>query len=84
MVSDRVLGVACVGCSARSRCGDIRVGAVEEGAERNKEFGIWCALGGIGATTAWLIGGPLVDGPGWEWTVHDDLPEILRGTVDEF
>src|SRR5690349_12302667 len=35
-----------------------------EGAERNKALGIWGALGGIGATTAWLIGGPLVDGPG--------------------
>jgi len=29
-----------------------------EGAERNKALGIWGALGGIGATTAWLIGGP--------------------------
>jgi MFS family permease len=35
-----------------------------EGAERNKALGIWGALDGIGATTAWLIGGPLVDGPG--------------------
>src|SRR4030095_12542087 len=34
----------------------------EEGAERNKALGIWGALGGIGATTAWLIGGPIVDG----------------------
>src|SRR6187397_1180830 len=33
-----------------------------EGAERNKALGIWGALGGIGATTAWLIGGPIVDG----------------------
>ena len=38
-----------------------------EGSERNKALGIWGALGGIGATAAWLIGGPLVDGPGWEW-----------------
>jgi MFS family permease len=30
-----------------------------EGAERNKALGIWGALGGIGATAAWLIGGPL-------------------------
>ena len=34
-----------------------------QGSERNKALGIWGALGGIGATTAWLIGGPLVDGP---------------------
>jgi MFS family permease len=27
----------------------------EEGFERNKALGIWGALGGIGATTAWLI-----------------------------
>jgi MFS family permease len=32
-----------------------------DGSERNKALGIWGALGGIGATAAWLIGGPLVD-----------------------
>jgi EmrB/QacA subfamily drug resistance transporter len=46
----------------------------EEGAERNKALGIWGALGGIGATTAWLIGGPLVDGPGWEWIFFINIP----------
>jgi MFS family permease len=45
-----------------------------EGAERNKALGIWGALGGIGATTAWLIGGPLVDGPGWRWIFFINLP----------
>src|SRR5215813_10643126 len=45
-----------------------------EGAERNKALGIWGALGGIGATTAWLIGGPLVDGPGWEWIFFINIP----------
>jgi MFS family permease len=34
-----------------------------DAAERNKALGIWGALGGIGATAAWLIGGPLVSGP---------------------
>jgi MFS family permease len=38
-----------------------------DGSERNKALGIWGGLGGIGATAAWLIGGSLVDGPGWEW-----------------
>jgi EmrB/QacA subfamily drug resistance transporter len=42
--------------------------------ERNKAFGIWGALGGIGATAAWLIGGPLVDGPGWEWIFFINIP----------
>jgi EmrB/QacA subfamily drug resistance transporter len=46
----------------------------EEGPERNKALGIWGALGGIGATTAWLIGGPLVDGLGWEWIFYINIP----------
>jgi EmrB/QacA subfamily drug resistance transporter len=46
----------------------------EEGAERNKALGIWGTLGGVGATAAWLIGGPLVDGPGWEWIFFINIP----------
>jgi EmrB/QacA subfamily drug resistance transporter len=46
----------------------------DEGAERNKALGIWGALGGIGATTAWLIGGPIVDGLGWEWIFFINIP----------
>jgi EmrB/QacA subfamily drug resistance transporter len=46
----------------------------KEGAERNKALGIWGALGGIGATTAWVVGGPLVDGPGWEWIFYINIP----------
>ena len=45
-----------------------------EGSERNKALGIWGALGGIGATTAWLIGGPIVDGPGWRWIFLINVP----------
>jgi MFS family permease len=45
-----------------------------EGPERNKALGIWGALGGIGATAAWLIGGPLVDGPGWRWIFLINIP----------
>jgi EmrB/QacA subfamily drug resistance transporter len=45
-----------------------------EGPERNKALGIWGALGGIGATAAWLIGGPLVSGPGWEWIFFINVP----------
>jgi EmrB/QacA subfamily drug resistance transporter len=46
----------------------------EEGSERNKAFGIWGALGGIGGTAAWLIGGTLVDGLGWEWIFFINIP----------
>jgi EmrB/QacA subfamily drug resistance transporter len=45
-----------------------------EGSERNKALGIWGALGGFGATTAWLIGGALVDGLGWEWIFFINIP----------
>jgi len=45
-----------------------------EGSERNQALGIWGALGGAGATTAWLIGGPLVDGPGWRWIFFINVP----------
>jgi EmrB/QacA subfamily drug resistance transporter len=46
----------------------------QEGSERNKALGIWGMMGGIGATAGWLIGGPLVDGPGWEWIFFINIP----------
>jgi EmrB/QacA subfamily drug resistance transporter len=45
-----------------------------EGPERNKALGAWGSVGGIGASAGWLIGGPLVDGPGWEWVFFINLP----------
>src|SRR3954467_5469967 len=45
-----------------------------EGAERNKAIGIWGAVGGLGATAGWMIGGPLVDGPGWQWVFYLNIP----------
>ena len=45
-----------------------------DGPERNKALGIWGALGGIGGTAGWLIGGSLVDGPGWEWIFFINIP----------
>ena len=52
-----------------------------EGSERNKALGIWGALGGIGATAAWLIGGPLVDGPGWRWIFFINIPVGVAAVV---
>jgi EmrB/QacA subfamily drug resistance transporter len=49
----------------------------EEGPERNKALGIWSAVGGVGATSALLIGGPLTDGPGWEWIFFINVPVAL-------
>jgi len=45
-----------------------------EGPERNKALGVWGVLGLLGATAGWLIGGPLVDGPGWEWIFFINIP----------
>jgi EmrB/QacA subfamily drug resistance transporter len=45
-----------------------------EGSERNKALGVWSMTGGLGATAAWLIGGPLVEGPGWEWIFFINIP----------
>jgi EmrB/QacA subfamily drug resistance transporter len=52
-----------------------------EGAERNKALGVWGALGGVGAAAAWLIGGPLVDGPGWRWIFFINIPVGLAALV---
>ena len=45
-----------------------------EGAERNKAIGAWGATGGIAATAAWIVGGPLIDGPGWQWVFWINVP----------
>jgi MFS family permease len=28
----------------------------------------------LGATAAWVIGGPLIDGPGWQWAFWINIP----------
>jgi EmrB/QacA subfamily drug resistance transporter len=50
------------------------VSTMFEGAERNKALAIWGMNGAFGATAGYLIGGPLVDGPGWEWIFFINLP----------
>src|ERR1044071_7165634 len=49
----------------------------EEGAERNKALGVWAAIGGVGATAAWLVGGPITDELGWEWIFFINVPVAL-------
>jgi EmrB/QacA subfamily drug resistance transporter len=46
----------------------------EEGPERNRALGIWGGIGGVGATSGLLIGGPVTDGLGWEWVFFINVP----------
>src|SRR4051812_32819995 len=46
----------------------------QEGPERNKALGIWGSTGAIGGTAAWLIGGPITSGLGWEWIFFLNVP----------
>ena len=45
-----------------------------EGAERNQALGIWGSTGAVGGTAAWLIGGPITSGLGWEWIFFLNVP----------
>jgi EmrB/QacA subfamily drug resistance transporter len=45
-----------------------------EGGERNKALGAWGSTGAIGGTAAWLIGGPITSGLGWEWIFFINVP----------
>jgi EmrB/QacA subfamily drug resistance transporter len=49
----------------------------QDGPERNKAIGIWTATGATAATTAWLIGGPITSGLGWEWIFFINIPVAL-------
>jgi EmrB/QacA subfamily drug resistance transporter len=46
----------------------------EDGPERNKALGIWGGIGGVGATSGLLIGGPVTGGLGWEWVFFINVP----------
>ena len=46
----------------------------DEGPERNKALGIWGGIGGVGATSGLLIGGPVTEGLGWEWVFFINVP----------
>jgi EmrB/QacA subfamily drug resistance transporter len=38
-------------------------------ADRNKAFGLWGAVAGLSSAVGILLGGALVDGPGWRWVM---------------
>jgi EmrB/QacA subfamily drug resistance transporter len=52
----------------------------DDGAERTRAIGIWTATGATAATAAWLVGGPITSGLGWEWIFFINLP-VAVGVV---
>jgi MFS family permease len=52
----------------------ILMGLFPEGPERNKAFAFWSGVGGVGATAALLIGGPITDTVGWTWIFFINVP----------
>jgi MFS family permease len=64
-----------------------------EGPDRNRALGIWGGIGGIGATAGLLIGGPVTEVLGWEWSFFINVPvglgvlfltpRLLPESVDE-
>jgi len=51
--------------------------AFTEPKERAKAFGVFGALSGAGAAIGLIIGGLLVDGPGWRWVMWVNVPIAL-------
>jgi EmrB/QacA subfamily drug resistance transporter len=49
----------------------------DEGPDRNKALGIWGGIGGVGATSGLLIGGPVTEGLGWEWVFFINVPVAI-------
>jgi EmrB/QacA subfamily drug resistance transporter len=48
-----------------------------EGRERNKALGAWSSAGGVGGTAGALLGGPLIEGPGWAWIFYVNIPVAI-------
>ena len=64
------LGAAMVAPAALS----ILTGTFVEGAARNRALGIFGGVAGAGACLGSVVGGILVDGPGWRWIFLINVP----------
>jgi EmrB/QacA subfamily drug resistance transporter len=48
-----------------------------DGRERQQALGVWAALAGLGGILGAVLGGALVDGPGWRWVYMVNVPIAL-------
>src|SRR6476620_7384090 len=46
----------------------------KEGSDRTKALGVWGAVGGLASAAGVLLGGLLVQGPGWRWVMFVNPP----------
>jgi EmrB/QacA subfamily drug resistance transporter len=56
-------------------------GAFPDPRERAQAIGIWSGISGLSLAAGPLIGGALVDGPGWRWVFFVNLPVGLVALV---
>jgi len=71
------LGAALVTPAALS----ILTGAYPEGEGRSRAVGFWTAAQAGGGASGWIVGGFLVQGPGWEWVFFATVPVGALGVV---
>jgi DHA2 family methylenomycin A resistance protein-like MFS transporter len=50
--------------------------AYEQPAQRARAFGIWAAISSLALPAGVIVGGALVEGPGWRWAFLINLPLI--------
>src|SRR5262249_56579366 len=48
-----------------------------EGSDRTKALAVWGAVGGLASAAGVLLGGLLVDGPGWRWVMFVNPVAVL-------
>jgi EmrB/QacA subfamily drug resistance transporter len=46
----------------------------EEGPERNQALAVWGAVAAVGGAAGSIIGGPIIDGLGWQWIFLINVP----------
>jgi EmrB/QacA subfamily drug resistance transporter len=59
----------------------ILTGAFPEGGGRSRAVGFWTAAQAGGGASGWIVGGFLVQGPGWEWVFFATVPVGILGVL---